>query len=88
MIQPAQILLFSVISVLTTVLTLCGIQVYYILKEFRESVKKMNKVLDDAGIISSSVAKPVSGISGFLTGLKGGADLINFFCKKGEKNEQ
>lgn len=81
---PAQILLILVISVLSTLLVLCGIQTYYILKEFRETVKKVNKVLDDAGTVSSSVAKPVAGLSGFLTGLKSGANIVKFFTKKSE----
>lgn len=84
MIQPAQILLFIIVSVLSAVLTACGIQVYYILKEFKESVKKMNKVLDDFGVISESVAKPISGISGFITGLKSGAELIKILKSKKE----
>lgn len=83
--QPAQVLLIIIISVLASVLTACGVQVYYILKEFRESVKKINKVLDDAGLISSSVAKPIAGISGFLTGLKSGVEVINLI--KGKKSE-
>ncbi|OQA93843.1 MAG: hypothetical protein BWY24_00076 [Microgenomates group bacterium ADurb.Bin219] len=82
---PVQILLFLTVFILTTVLTLCGIQVFHILKELRESVKKANKILDDFGIISESVAKPVSGISGFLTGLKSGTEIINLL--KGRKKE-
>lgn len=85
MIQPAQILLFIVISVLSAVLTACGIQVYYIFKEFKESVKKMNKVLDDFGVISESVAKPISEISGFITGLKSGVELIKILKRKKEE---
>ena len=81
---PIQILLFLVIFLITTVLTLCGIQVFHILRDLRESVKKANKMLDDFGIISESVAKPISGISGFLTGLKSGAEIINLF-KRGKK---
>lgn len=82
---PAQILLFLVISVLTTVFVLCGIQVYYILRELRQSVKKTNKMLDDFGTISESVAKPISGISGFITGIKSGAEIVNLL--KGRKKE-
>lgn len=76
-----QILLFLVVSVLTTVLTLSGIQVYYILKELRQTVRKMNKILEDFQLISSSVAKPVAGVSGFIMGLKSGGDLIKLFLR-------
>jgi len=77
-----QILLFLVVSVLTTLLTLAGIQVIHILKEIRETVKKTNKILDDTGLITSSIAKPITGISVFITGLKSGTDLINLFLRK------
>jgi len=76
-----QILLFLVVSILTTVLTLSGIQVYHILKELRETVKKTNKILDDVELISYSVAKPIAGVSAFISGLKGGMDVVNLFMK-------
>jgi len=76
-----QILLFLVVTVLTTLLTLSGIQVIYILKELREVLKKTNKMLDDCQSITSSVAKPIAGLSGFLTGLKSGSDFAKLFFK-------
>lgn len=76
-----QILLFLVVTVLTTLLTLSGIQVIYILKEVREALKKTNKMLDDCQSITSSVAKPIVGLSGFVTGLKSGSDFVRLFFK-------
>ena len=77
-----QILLTLVVLVLTVLLAISGIHVIHILQELRQSVKKINKILDDGQVISSSVAKPVSSLSGFLTGLKGGMDVLNIFMKK------
>jgi len=84
-----QILLLLVVSVLTTVLTIAGIQVVNILKEFKESVRMLNKVLEDAHVISSSVAKPVAGVSNFIMGIKSGLEVVNMLLesKKGEKDE-
>lgn len=79
-----QILLFIVVSVLTVVLTIAGIEVIHILREFKETVKKTNRILDDTQMITSSVAKPISGVSGFLMGIKSGADVINLFLKNKE----
>lgn len=82
-----QTLLFIVVTVLTVLLTLSGVQVYYILKEFRLTVKKVNKILDDTEIMTSSVAKPIAGISGFITGIKSGSDILNLFLNlKKRKN--
>lgn len=82
-----QILLFLVITVLTTLLTLAGIQVIHILKELRLTMKKLNQMMDDFNLISSSVAKPIAGISGFVTGLKSGRDVIQLFLKKPAKGK-
>lgn len=71
-----QILLVLVVTCLTTLLVFVGIQVIYILKELRSSMRKLNKILDDAGLISESVAKPIAGVSGFLTGIQSGAKLV------------
>lgn len=77
-----QILLTLVVTVLTVLLAISGVQVIHILRELRESVKKVNRILDDGQTISSSIAKPISGISGFITGIKGGMDVLNLFLAK------
>lgn len=73
-----QLLLVLVVTALTTLLVFVGIQVVYILREIRDAMRKVNKVLDDAGLISESVAKPIAGVSGFLTGIQSGAKLMKF----------
>lgn len=70
MADPVQIILLVVIVVFTVLLVVLGIQVFYILKEIKNSLQKINKVLDDAGTISESVAVPVSTLSAFVTGVQ------------------
>ncbi len=70
MIDITQFILISVVVSLTVVLIVIGIQTVSILKEFRLTVSKINKILDDTGSITESVAKPISAASGFLVGLK------------------
>jgi len=77
-----QILLVVVVTSLTTLLVFVGIQVIHILRELRESTQKLNKILDDFGVVSESVAKPIAGVSGFLTGIQSGAKLIQLFKDK------
>lgn len=86
--QLTQILLVIVVVALTTILSLVGVQVFLILKEFRRSVSKVNKILDDAGVVSESVAKPVSSLSGFLTGLKSGTDVVRFLLKERKEEKR
>ena len=75
MIDPAQTALFLVIIVLTILLLILGIQVFFILKELRKTIDKANKVLDDTGVITESVSKPISSFSSLAMGLKTGAKL-------------
>jgi len=82
-----QILLFVVVTILTTLLSLAGIQVYFILKELRETMKKINRMMDDVNTITTSVAQPIAGVSGFLMGLRSGSDIMKFILKKGKKEE-
>jgi len=80
--DPAQILLLIVVTVLTLLLLLLGLQVYFILRELRRTIIKMNKVLDDAGVISESVAQPVSNLSDIITGVKTGLSILSIFGNK------
>ncbi len=70
MVDATQFLLVFVIVVITVMLSVISVQIFFILKEFRKTLTKANKVLDDTGIISESVSKPINLISGILVGLK------------------
>lgn len=79
--DSAQIILIIVIILLTIVLAVLGIQVFFILREFRKTVSKANKVLDNTSVITQSVSAPISSLSGIATGIKTGAAFINLFKK-------
>jgi ABC-type sulfate transport system permease component len=80
--DTAQILLLVVVIVLTFLLLILGIQVFFILKEFKDTIAKLNKVLDDAGVISESVSTPIASLSTIVTGVKTGMSLASLFRKK------
>lgn len=82
--MESQIIFPAVLITLTAMLVILGAQVFYILKEFRETVKKVNTVLDDTKTISQSFSQPVSWVSGLVMGLKSTNLLANIF--KGGKN--
>lgn len=88
MTDTAQLLLITVVIVLTILLTVIGIQIVYILKEFKKSMEKINKILDDAGLASGTIAKSIAGLSGLTAGFKTAFSLLNFFKKKETPNEQ
>lgn len=77
MTSPLETVLLFVILILTFLILILGVQIYYILKEFRETVIKANKVLDDTSVITESVSEPVVMFSSFLTGIKTGSFFTN-----------
>jgi len=81
MTDAAQILLFLVILILTTLLLVLGIQVFFILKELRKTLNKTNKVLDNTDEITESIKRPLSSLSALLMGLRAGTSLVNLIKK-------
>jgi len=81
-----QILLTSVISVLTVLLTLIGIQLFLILNEVRNILKKTNNMVDDASKVTHAVVQPIQEASTFLTGLKNGLGVVNKIKKIFDSN--
>jgi hypothetical protein len=84
MTDPAQVALFLVIIVLAILLVVLGIQVFFILRELKQTISKANKVLDDTGVITESVSKPVSSLSTLISGIKTGATIASII--KGKKD--
>lgn len=86
MVDATQFMLVFVIVVLTVMLSIISVQVFFILREFRKTLSKANKVLDDTGIISESVSKPISLLSAIITGIKGSNFLVKTVTKEKTKN--
>lgn len=82
-----QLVIVIISSVLAVLLVFLGIQVFYILKEFRHSIQKVNKMLDDAGRVTGTVGDSVVNMSGFINGLKTGLTAISSFRGKGDHHE-
>jgi hypothetical protein len=79
--DPAQILLFIIIIILTIFLVVLGIQVSLILKDLRVTLSKTNKLLDNANAITEDIAEPVSIISKAILSIKSGAALLGLLKK-------
>jgi len=76
-----QIALLLVIVILTILFVVLGIQVFFILREFRKTVDKANKVLDDTGIITESLSTPISTLSSLVMSIKTGISFANWLKK-------
>lgn len=86
--DPAQLILVIVIVLLTIILLILGIQVFLILRDFQKTVKKANKVLDDTGVITESVAGPVSNLSMLASGIKAGAFIAQLLKGHSKKKKE
>lgn len=80
--DPVRILLFIVITLLTGLLIVVGVQAFFILREFKTALGKLNKILEDANSISSSVARPIVGASNFIEGIKSVKGLLDLLTDK------
>lgn len=79
--DPAQIILIIVIVLLTVLFVVLGVQAFFILREFRKTVSKANKVLDNTNIITQKVSTPLTSLSSIAAGIKTGASFIGLFKK-------
>ena len=70
MIDSVQLILLLVIITLTVLLVILGVQVFYILRDLRQTVKKTNKILENADSITEGIQGPITAISSFVLGSK------------------
>jgi CHASE3 domain sensor protein len=71
-----QIILVFILALLTVNLMLVGFYVITVLREFRETIKKSNEVLDDVHKVTTSVSSPISSLSGLVTGIAQGIKAV------------
>jgi hypothetical protein len=65
-----QLLLAVVITVLTFLVAFAGIQVFHILHEFRLTLQKLNRILDNTHTLSESAAKPITAVNEFFSDVR------------------
>lgn len=85
--DPIQLVIISVTLVLTILIVVLGVQVFFILKEIRRSIEKMNAMLDDMQKVTGTVGEGVSNLGGILSGVKAGLSIFSSLRHKGEDNE-
>lgn len=86
--DTAQLLLTIIIVLLAIILIGLSVQVFLILREFKKTVSKANKILDDTGVITESISNPLSNLSNLTSGLKIGALLAKLLTGKKKHGEE
>ncbi len=64
-----QVVLIFILALLTVNLVVVGVYVVLVLKELRETIRRANNILDNAGSLSGFLANPLSAFSGILEAL-------------------
>jgi len=78
--------------ILTIILTAVGIQLFLVLKTFRQTVQKVNNITDEAEAKIKKIAQPLQGLVGIAAGVKTGVKVFEGFVsylnkKKNEKED-
>lgn len=87
MIDTVQAVLLFVIVLLTILFVVLGIQVFYILKDLRQTLKKTNNILENVETLSNGVSGSLSSFTDMLGGastLGSIVKVLSLFRKKKE----
>lgn len=82
-----QIVIIISLLAITIIIVICGIYFIKLLKDLNITIKKTNLILDDAHLITDSVAQPVSSLSDFLMGLKNGVSFFSNLTRDKNKDD-
>lgn len=85
MVDPVQAVLLMVIILLTILLLVLGIQVFFVLRELRKTVSSATKVLENTQSITESVSEPMSFLSGLILSTKS-LSAISKILKRRDRN--
>jgi FtsZ-interacting cell division protein ZipA len=82
-----QIIIIVSLIAITAIIIVSGVFFIRLLKDLSVTLKKTNLILDDAHLITDSVAKPVSSFSEILMGFKNGFSFFSNLSKN-KKNDE
>lgn len=87
--DTTQLLLTVVLTITTILLIVVGIQLIFVLKDLRITLKKVNKIIGGFEKVSESVEHGFGEISGFVNSIKTIVKIVDLFqSKKHEKQQQ
>lgn len=80
-----QIALIFLMLLLSVFLTITGIQVFFILRDLKKALDKLNRVLQTGEEIAEDLEKPVAAASRLITTLGVGAKALRNVVKREKK---
>ena len=86
--DTTQLLLTVVLTVTTVLLIAVGVQLIFVLKELRKTLKKVNGIIENFEKVGMSVEHSLSEVTGFVSGLKTIFKVIDLIhAKKNAKSQ-
>jgi nucleosome binding factor SPN SPT16 subunit len=79
--DSTQAIFLSVIVVLGIFLAVIGFQVFFVLRDFRKTLKKLDKILVDAEDVVINIKKPLESIGNLFTAVTAGAGIAHIIKK-------
>jgi len=80
-----QIVLLAVIIVLTIFLVVIGFQVFFVLKDLRKTLFRMNRLFDNADDLVGQVKKPIESAGNLFTAMTAGVGIAHLL-KRGSSS--
>ena len=85
--DATQAIILSVIVVLTIFLAIIGFQLFFVLKEFRSTLKKTNRILDDGQDLVDQIKKPLESVNSVIGAITTGAGIAHLLKRVKEETK-
>jgi hypothetical protein len=80
--DTTQVLLTVVLTITTIILVIVGIQLIFVLKELRKTLRTVNAIIDGLEKVGLSVEHGFTEVVGFFTGIKSILKIIDILHAK------
>ena len=85
--DPLVLVLTIVCSILTILLVVVGVQVFIVLQEFKQTLRRANGLLDILHGTALHTLVPLTSLRGMAQGLRGGMRVIETFANYLKRHE-
>ena len=83
-----QTILIFILAILTINLIAVGVYVIMVLRDFRETIRKANEVLDNVHDVTDTIANPVTTIAGIIAGVTKSVKAVRAISSLIENKEE
>lgn len=85
--DTTQIILLAIVIVLAIFLVALGFQAFFVLRDLRKTILRLNNLFDDVDDMVDQVKRPLESAGNFLTALTAGAGLTHLL-KRGKDEKK